>query len=80
MSTMTIQDWIRHVDRLREKDDLLAQGYWHGYTAGRAIESGSAPMRGEYYLVRWARPTVAVSHDDRDEVVRLARLIEEAIA
>lgn len=77
MSSMTIQDWIRHVDQLRIEDEFLERGYWHGYLASE--ERSPAPMRGYYYLVRWAQPTVAVSHDDPDEVIRLARAIEEAI-
>lgn len=74
---MTIQDWIRHVDHLRLEDELLARGEWHGYLDSE--HGGGAPMRGHYYLVRWKQPTVAVSHDDREEVVRLARVIEEAV-
>lgn len=73
---MTTSEWIAHVDRLRESDDLLARGAWHGYTDA---PGGGAPMRGRYYLVRWASPTVAVSHDDRDVLVGLAHAIERAV-
>jgi hypothetical protein len=74
--TITVQDWIREVDALRANDELLARGYWHGY---RDLEGSGTPMRGKYYLVRWGRPTVAVSHDVREEIIRLAREIERAI-
>jgi hypothetical protein len=72
---MQTSEWIAEVDRLREGDELLRRGYWHGYTAARGV----APMKGEFYLVRWEQPTVAVSHDDRDEVIRLAKAIESIL-
>jgi hypothetical protein len=75
--TLSVQDWIREVDELRKGDELLARGYWHGYRD--APGASSRPMRGKYYLVRWEEPTIAVSHDFRDEVVRLARVIEAAL-
>jgi hypothetical protein len=71
-----VQDWIRQVNDLREGDPLLARGHWHGYTENYAAFT---PMRGHLYLVRWNQPTVAVSHDDPEEVVRLARAIEAAL-
>jgi hypothetical protein len=72
---LTIQEWIREVDDLRRTDELLAHGAWHGYLA----PGDGGPMRGGYLLVRWARPTVAVSHDLRDVAVSTARVIETAI-
>lgn len=30
---MTTSEWIAHVDLLRESNDMLARGRWHGYTA-----------------------------------------------
>lgn len=72
---MNTAEWIAHVDRLRTEDELLAVGEWHGYTE---TEPGSSPMKGAYYLVRWRSPTVAVSHDDPDEAIKLARVIERA--
>lgn len=74
---MTTSEWIAHVDQLRESNDMLARGHWHGYTSS---PGGGAPMRGEYFLVRWAQPTVAVSHDDRSVLISLATDIERAVA
>ncbi len=74
---MNTVEWIAEVDRLRESDELLQRGAWHGYTDR---EGGAAPMRGTYYLVRWARPTVAVSSDSTNEVLAAARAIESALA
>lgn len=73
----TLNEWIARIDRERLTDTLLRRGAWHGYTAAAR---GEAPMRGEYFIVRWARPTVAVSHDDPDECLRLAGIIERALA
>lgn len=70
-------EWIDNVDMLRQSNRLLGKGHWHGYTAALG---GEAPMRGAYYLVRWNAPTVAVSHDDPDEVVKLAEVIEVALS
>lgn len=72
---MSVAQWVRHVDALRQRGGLLATGEWHGYTAS----VGEAPMRGYYYLVRWVKPTIAVSHDDPVEVVELAKSIERGL-
>lgn len=74
---MNTNEWIAHVDALRREDDALAAGEWHGYT--HAMSGEAPPMRGRYYLVRWVKPTVAVSHDDPDELLDLARIIERAL-
>lgn len=80
MTDSRLDDWIARIDRERLTDVALSRGEWHGYTQGTAIEHGSAPMRGEFYLVRWRQPTIAVSHDDPDEVIRLAVVVERALA
>lgn len=76
ITRMDTSEWIAHVDRLRMEDDLLSRGGWRGYTTAMG---GEAPMRGHFYLVRWQQPTVAVSHDDPERVLELARLIESAM-
>lgn len=72
-SQMSTSEWIDRVDQLREAGDELADGAWHGYT-----QDVGGPMRGYYVLVRWREPTASVSHDDPDEAVALARIIERA--
>jgi hypothetical protein len=74
---ITVSEWIAQIDHLRTENERLARGHWHGYLA--PPEQGVAPMRGAFYLVRWKEPTVAVSHNDRAEVIRLACAIEEAL-
>lgn len=74
---MTTAEWIDYINEERGRDPLLAHGYWHGYT--EAAEAHTTPMCGAYYLVRWKVPTVAVSHDDRDELLRLAKAIESSL-
>lgn len=80
---MTTDEWITHIDAERERrsgstdNAPLAAGDWHAY--GNSFSSGNSPMHGRYVLVRWADPTVAVSHDDPEEAKRLARLLEAAL-
>lgn len=74
---MNTSKWIAYVDSLHREDEWLARGEWHGYTDPAGV---STPMKGTYYLVRWASPTVAVSHDDRESALALARLVERALA
>jgi hypothetical protein len=74
---MDTAQWIGHVDDLRNRGGLLAFGEWHGYTTDPMHDG--PPMRGYYYLVRWAKPTIAVSHDDPAEVVELAKSIERGL-
>lgn len=73
--TYNVSDWISHVDAQRRCDDLLAAGAWHGYLNAE----GGGPMRGRYFMVRWATPTVCVSHDEPQVTLDLARRIEEAL-
>jgi len=79
----TIQEWIAHVDRLREDDWLLSRGAWHGYL--NDVPHGGGVLRGYYVLARW-RPapggsggSVVVAHDDSRRVVKLAHRVEEAL-
>lgn len=74
MSDYDLSAWIRHVDELRGRGGHLAFGEWHGY-----LNDGAAPMRGRYVMVRWREPTVAVSHNDPENVVSLARAIERGL-
>jgi hypothetical protein len=37
-------------------------------------------MRGEFFLVRWALPTIAISSDSREELYELAYMVESALA
>lgn len=73
----TAARFIGIVDDLRMTDPLIGRGGWRGY---KSNSDAAGPMRGAYTLVRWTRPTIAVSHDSSTEVIRLAQVIEEAIA
>jgi hypothetical protein len=73
---VTTEQWITRIDAARREDEWLRRGEWHGYTN----PGGSgAPMKGLYYLVRWASPTIAISHDEPANVLALARLVEQAL-
>lgn len=76
MNDPSLNAWIRRVDGLREKDDLLARGAWHAYKSG---PGGDAPMVGEFFIVRYRSPTVAISNYDQDELLRLAHQVERAL-
>lgn len=72
-----VSEWIERVDALRAQGGPLASGEWHGYLD---VQGDDVPMRGRYYLMRWKVPTVAVSHDDPEHVIALARAIEGALS
>lgn len=74
--TMNLTEWQQRVSALRLTDPLLKRGKWHGYLT-EAVSGG--PVHGFFALVRWELPSVCVAHDDPDEVVRLAGVLEQAL-
>lgn len=72
---MTTPEWVRTVDARRRDDDLLARGEWHGY-----LNDGSMVVRGRFILLRWARPSIVVAHDNVEALFELARTIERAVS
>lgn len=69
--------WVTRIEEENAMSPPMARGQWKGYLSDRDT---AGPMRGRYTLVRWNRPTIAVAHDNPDECLRLARLIEEALS
>ena len=71
---MTTNEWIERINKLRDENTALAHGKWHGYgNEGEVI-------RGQWILIRWKLPGVAVAHDDPDEAIRLAVRIENLLS
>jgi hypothetical protein len=77
---MNVSEWIAEVDQARQGSALLARGAWHGYLRDSAVSYGANPMRGEFFLVRWALPTIGISSDSREELYELAYMVESALA
>jgi hypothetical protein len=76
--TMNLTEWQQRVAGLRVTDPLLKQGKWHGHL--NTDTALGAPVHGGFVLVRWELPSVCVAHDDPAEVVRLAGVLEQALA
>ena len=74
---MNLQQWQERIGALRATDPLIKRGRWHASLLAGTPDG--APIHGTYALVRWELPSVSVAHEDPDEAVRLARLIEEAL-
>jgi hypothetical protein len=72
---MNLQQWQERVGALRATDPLIKRGRWHGCLLA-GVPDG-APIHGTYALVRWELPSISVAHEDPDEAVRLAQLIED---
>lgn len=79
MSDPSLNVWIARVNGLREKDELLARGRWTAYKEAESLRASNDPMKGEFILVRWRIPNVAISHYDPEFLVGLARTIEGAL-
>jgi hypothetical protein len=69
-----MQEWMTLVDEARRLDPILRKGDWHAYR--HPLRESADPMQGEYVLIRWKAPTVAVSHDQPLRCMDLARIIE----
>jgi hypothetical protein len=72
---MNLQQWQERVGALRATDPLIKRGRWHGCLLA-GVPDG-APIHGTYALVRWELPSVSIAHEDPDEVVWLARMVED---
>ena len=74
--SMSLLEWQQKADRERLSDELLGRGGWRGYLN---LENMAGPVHGAFGLVRWSLPSVAVAHDDPDELFELARILEKAV-
>lgn len=75
MHDLTISEWRDRASDACGNDPLLARGDWHGYING----ADDGPMVGAYMLVRWVTPSIALSDDDPDELIVLARAVEATL-
>jgi hypothetical protein len=75
---MNLQEWQQRVDAARHTDELLKRGGWHGFL--NTDKTAGAPVHGGFALVRWTLPSVCVAHDDPEEAMRLATMVEQAIS
>jgi hypothetical protein len=74
---LNLQQWQQRVGVLRNTDPLIKRGRWQAFL--NTTRADGTPIHGTYGVVRWELPSVSIAHEDPDEVIRLARDVEEAL-